>query len=242
MKTITEEAGESRAAIEALAPAHPKDAPPRELEFDWKLPDGRPIQKRYIQAELGFFAVEELTTRITEIIDQFMKGEMGIKIGELFQGQIETPVEYDAESVNTFMDENEQLINAFISLVKLVPDLRLDITCWSLGIPRKEIPWAKDCLSEAPYRGGLSVEDGMDILIYFVKQNVPLLRRTLVGKAQELVAAFQSLVVDEETQTSSGSTPQSSATTQQPTTTAEEFDSPGGTPSSTSSAPTPASA
>lgn len=230
---------ESRAAIEAISPSHPADALPREVEFDWITPQGQAVQKRYIQGQLGLFAVEEFTTRITGIVDSFMKGEFGMKISELFSGKVEMPVTLNPQETQGFLDENEQLINAFLHLIKIVPDLRLDITVWALGVPRLEQPWAKDCMREAPYRGGLSVEEGMDILILFVKQNVPLLRTTLLGKAQELVEVFRSLVVDEEekTQTSSSSTDPSSVTTavEEPTTT--EPATPGGTPSSISSPP-----
>lgn len=231
---LTQQAQESRAAIEAISPSHPPDAMPRVVEFDWIKPDGVPVTKTYVQAQLGMFAVEEFTTRITEIIDSFVKGEFGMKIGELFRGEVEMPVTLDADATQDFVDENEQLIQAAIKLVKIVPALRLDITVLSLGVPRLEMPWAKDCLSEAPYRGGLSVEEGMDILIYFIKQNIPLLRRTLLGKAQELAEEFRLLVApdeEEETPTSSPSTPLSSVTTPEPAVAMAEVPAtPGGTP------------
>lgn len=234
--SLEDQAAESKAAIEAISPGHPANALPRVLEFDWVTPQGQAIKKRYIQGQLGLFAVEEFSTRITSIVDQFMKGEFGMKVGELFRGDVEMPVTLDAEATQSFMDENEQLINAFIKLVQLIPDLRLDITVWSLGVPRLERAWAKEQLAEAPYRGGLSVVEGMDILILFVQQNVPLLRKTLLGKAQELVEEFR-LLVAEETPTSSDSTAQSSETIQKQMTTVEPI-TPGGTPSSTSSQPT----
>jgi hypothetical protein len=237
VKDITTEAQESRAAIEAIAPSHPANAMPRALQFNWIKPNGEPVVKTYIQAELGLFAVEEFSTRLTEILDSFVKGEFGIKVGELFRGEVEMPVNLDAEATQEFVDENEQLINAFIKLVKIVPGLRQDITVLSLGVPRLEMAWAKEQLSEPPYRGGLSVEDGFDILIYFLRQNVPLLRRTLLGKARELVEEFRLLVLDEEqTPASSPSTEEiSGTTTQAGTTTMEPPSTPGGTPSNISS-------
>jgi hypothetical protein len=229
---LAQQTAESRAAIEAISPSHEPDAMPRELEFDWITPQGQPIKKRYIQAQLGLFAVEEFTTKITEIIDSFVKGDFGMKIGELFRGEVEMPVTLDAEATQDFVDENEQLIQAAVKLVQIIPSLRLDITCWSLGVPRLEVPWAKEQLSEAPYRGGLSVEEGMDILIVFIKQNIPLLRKTLLGKGKELAEEFRLLVAsdEEETPTSSPSTPQSSETATPETTPAVALATPGGTP------------
>lgn len=245
MKGISEETQESRAAIEALSPSHPTNAMPRWLEFDWILPDGRPVRKTYLQAELGLFAVEEFTTRISEILESFMKGEFGIKIGELFRGEVEMPVNLDPDATQEFVDENEQLVNAFIKLIQIIPGLRADITVLSLGVPRLEVPWAKEQLSEPPHRGGLSVAEGFDVLIYFLRQNVPLLQRTLLGKARELVEEFRLLIAPpDETPTSSGSTTQPLPTTpltEVPTPTTPPPASPGGTPSSISSPATPVS-
>lgn len=228
MQDITEQAQESRAALDALLPLHPEKAPPRELAFNWVTPQGNAVIKRYVQAQLGLAGVEEFSTRLTEVVDSFMKGEFGIKVGELFRGEVEMPVQLDADETQAFVDENEQLITAFIKVLQIVPGLRLDITVLALGIPRLEREWAKGQLSEPPYRGGLSVEEGFDILTMFIRQNAVLLRRTLLGKARELVEVFRLEVLDEEpTPTSSDSTPPSSGTT--PPTTALSG-SPGATP------------
>lgn len=246
VRDLTEQTEESRAAIEALEPSRDPKALPRDLQFHWTLPDGRPVEKTYTQDELGMFPAQEFTTRVTEIIDSFVKGEFGIKIGELFRGEVDMPVSLDAESTQSFMDDNEQLIQAFIKLVQILPDFQQDVMVLSLGVPRLEREWAKQQLSEPPHRGGLTVEEGFDILIKFIQQNALLVRETVRGKTQELVDAFRLEVLQQEPstedQTSSVSTARDSALTAAPPTTEKEPTSPGGTPSSTSSPPTPASA
>lgn len=233
-----EQLRESRRAIEAIEPQAPADAPPRKLVFAWTKPDGQPIAKEYTQGPLGHFPVQEFTTRIGEVIDGFTKGEYGDLIGDLFRGEVEMPVKLEADEVNDFITENVAMIQMVVKLFNILPDLQLDIMCMSLGIPRLERPWAKEQLQEPPHRGGLTVEDGFDLLIYFVKQNAPLVREVVLGKARELADVFRLYVLGEdktETPTSSSSTDSETI----PATPTDEGFSLGGTPTTTSSPDTP---
>lgn len=219
----------SRAALTAIAP----EGYSRELKFSWIDPGGNPIDKVYIQEQLGYLPVQEFTTRISEILDMFTQGEMRMKLGELFRGEVKMPVTLDEQSVNRFMDDNMVYVEAFLKLIKIVPDLQLDIFLLSLGVPRLERPWAKQQLQEPPSRGGPTVPEGFDLLIHFIKQNGPLLRETLVGKARELGDVFMLHVM--------GQIPDLEGTATEPETTTEEFASLGGMPSSITSPATPAS-
>lgn len=222
---ITRKIDENRQAINDLEPATPQ----REIKFDWLKPDGQPIAKSYIQAELGMFPSQEFGTLVTSILDSFIKGEMGMSIGELFRGEIDAPVTLDAEAVTDFVSENVQIIQAFVKVVQIAPDFQKDVICLSLGIPRMERAWAKEQMSEPPHRGGLTVNDGFDILKVFIQQNATLLRETFLGKARELVEVFRLEVLGQQTETepTEEEMPEESEA------------SLGGTPSSTFSLPTP---
>jgi hypothetical protein len=226
----------SRRAIEALE----SSTPPVERKFAWTLPNGESREVSFIQDVLGMFPTQEFITRITEVLDLFVQGDMGMKLGELFRGEIAMPDTFDPESVNDVVDENLEIIKAFIKLVQLMPDLQLDIMCMSLGIPRQQRSWAKDQLQEPPSRGGLTVEEGFDILICFVRQNGSLLRETLVGKAKELADVFRLHVLDQGME-DKGETSSSSSSTisEMEDSTTSLSGSPGGTPSSISFQPTP---
>lgn len=231
----TEQIRQSREAIEAL---EPKGHPDRTLTFKgWKLPDGRDAGDRtYTQAELGMFPAQELVTIISEIVDQFTEGEMGLKIGDLFRGDVVLPTNFDADAVDAVVEENIQLVKAIIKLIRVLPEFQLDIITLSLGVPRRERQWVKECLQEPPHRGGLKVDEAFDIFIVFVKQNAPLIKETFSGKASELVEVFQLEIMDlspvEDSSDSTDSASSPSGIDPQPA-------SPGGTPSSTSSQPTP---
>lgn len=226
----TEQIAQSRQAIEALEPS----VAPRELRFEWTDPAGQPIERVYIQAQLGMFPTQEFTTRISEILDSFVQGEMGMKIGDLFRGGLSMPVTMDEGAVNSIVDENMELIKAFFKLLQVLPDLQLDIICLSLGVPRAERAWAKLQLQEPPHRGGLTVEDGFDLLEVFIKQNAPLVKDTVVGKAQSLVKVFRLEVL--------GQAEEETVVEEVETTEEDLLSSLGGTPSSTSSQDMEASA
>lgn len=216
---------QSRAAIEAIE----SSVFQRDLTFKWIHPDGTLVDRVYTQAQLGMFPVQEFATTVTEVLESFTEGELRMKLGELFQGKVQMPVNLDADTVNSFVDDNMAYIQAFFQLVRKVPELQLDVICLSLGVPRQERAWAKQQLAEPPHRGGLTVEEGFDLLITFIKQNASLLRETLVGKAKELGAVFMEEVLDQIPDL------EGTATETEKAPTSEVASTPGGTPSSTSS-------
>lgn len=222
---------QSRDAIEAIEPSD--GAPSRTLTFHgWRLPDGSPVGdagKSYVQAQLGMFPVQEFGVLVSGALNEFTQGDIGARIGDLFRGDVQMPVTMDSESVNKVVSENEALIMAFFKLMRMLPSFQLDVMCLSLGVPRREREWFKDCVQEPPHRGGLDVEAGFGILIYFVRQNARLIQDSVMGKARELVEVFQLEVLGRSKKTTS----ERSDDHPQP--------SPGTTPSSTSSVPIPAS-
>lgn len=238
MQVVTEDTdaaerlAQSKDAVEALEPG--EGVQPRTLRFDgWRLPDGNPVGEHgrvYVQDQLGMFPMQEFAILVTNALKQFTEGDVGAKIGDLFRGDVQMPITMDADSVNNVVSENEALIVAFIKLVQMVPDLQLSIMCLSLGVPRREREWFKDCVQEPPHRGGLSVDAGFDILKYFVRQNARLLQDTVMGNARELVEIFRVEAL--------GQIP---TTTTSALTIEDDQTSPGTTPSSTSSVPTPVS-
>lgn len=229
MEEVAEQVQRSEAATEAIE----SSVPQRILKFhNWILPDGRVLdEKQYVQAPLGMMPANEFTTMVTKVLNQFVQGEMGMKIGELFRGEVAMPKTFDADTVDKVVEDNLEIIKAVLKLFEISPGIQLDIMALSLGVPRKEREWFKECISEPPHRGGLTLDEGFDIFIVFIKQNVPMLKKLATGKAQELVDVFSLEVL--------GRDPTVDSTVEEET--EETIDSPGGTPSSTSSLDTPAS-
>jgi hypothetical protein len=244
MKDITEQIRESQDAADALV---------GEDQRRWKINafdgDGNPVEREFIQEELGFFPKQEFMNLLTAEIDKFIRGEYGIKLGDLFSGDLRTQLappdlsdpNQSADRVNKTIEENIGLINAFIKLVRTVPELQKEIIALALGVKRgAEREWFKWAISEPPSRGGLTDEQGFEILKIFIRQNAKAIRSFFEDKATELVEEFRREVLQEST-TSEDSTEPSTEEEPKETPLVEDAPTPGGTPSSTSSLVTPAS-
>lgn len=226
--TLTDQLAEQRQQLEALQPS----VASRILVFpNLVMADGRTRQNfQVVQEQLGMFPTQEFVTRIGEVIDDIRKGDLGIKLVELFSGEAKMPTSFNPETLDQTLNENMVFVDALMKLVRVLPDLQLDIMCLSLGIAPSQREWFKSAISRNPSQGGLTVDEGFDILIMFIRQNAKLIRRFFEEKAAEVVAELREQVMDkpvEGTATEMTGTPDSS--------------SPGSMPSSTSSPATLAS-
>lgn len=241
MQVLTDEAADerlaqARAEVDAMRPPVQE----RNLLFNLVMPDDTTRQDvEVVQEMLGYYPVQEFTTIMGEIIDKFVKGEFGMKLGELFSGKVKMPQDYTPETVNKTVEENMQLIQAFLEAVRIIPGLQQDIMCLSLGIPPEQRPWFKKAISRPPSQGGLTVDEGFDILIWFIRQNSDLIKRFFSEKVAEVVAEFQQHALGREIEAVLKTDDVQTDPATAPKTTAEEetgtSDSPGSTPLSTSS-------
>ncbi len=161
--------------------------------FMWKAAEHDPGPARqvvYVQRELGLYPAEMFMSMMIRIMKDVMQGKYGINVGELLSGggdeiRKRIPSEITASSINDMTDDAflTKLADGFLALVAEVPDLQLEIMALSLGVERDKITrqWFKDCISGPPEAGGVTIDEGMDILMTFVAQNAKPIRR-LLGK------------------------------------------------------------
>jgi hypothetical protein len=188
----------------------------------------------YYQDTLGMLPVQDLFNKFKRQVQSFIDQETGVKIGELFRGETDLQAmtdslksaseEQKADKLDDTVEENRAIIEAIFKLMDIVPEFQLDIYALTLGVPRRRAEWFKDAISEPPYRGGLTIEQGFDLLRVFVRQNTSAIKRFFTEEAQSLVQEM-SLILDEIKEDQ-----------------AEDGLSTGGKPSSTSAPATPASA
>lgn len=111
----------------------------------------------FAQRPLSFFGKIELFSLLGGTIDEAMK-EGDISVADFFPG-------------DRSLEEADTFIQAIARLVEIAPDFLKDLYCIALGVPKGERQYIK-ALMEAPSEdGGLSDEDGIDILDTFVEQN-----------------------------------------------------------------------
>jgi hypothetical protein len=224
---------QSAQAVEALEPS----TQTRILRFHhyWYQND-QSWEAEYIQGEVGFIAIQDLFTETIRELKKIVKGEYGINLAKLFSSDWRQMVPADFESADQAVAENIQLIEGFFNLVENVPALRDKIIATSLGVPRNRTQMFIDAIGEPPHRGGLTIDEGFDILRWFIRQNAAGIRRFFTQNLRDIRDDLELYVVHQ------GKRPE-----QDPEPTAQEQTDPrpGGRPSSTSwqdtqESPTPA--
>ena len=237
---VDEQVDQGRRMIEDLEPG----IQVVERVFMWPGADGNVHPVPYTQETLGMFPAQEWMNMMLAVVRDLLVGKYGIKIGELFKSattssdsrsilQQIVPEALDEDSVNKVVDSNIDMIQAFLNLITIVPDLLHETIALSLGVRRKQREWFKDQISEPPSRGGLTVDEGFDILGTFVRQNGDSIRRFLGEKIQDLYKEVMATLPQE-------TEPEQKDETETPTP-KTDTSSPGSTPSSTSSQDIPAS-
>jgi len=133
-------------------------------------------------------------------------------------GDLHEHVETDLGSV---YEQWKPYIEAAMQVLGEVPDIEQEIMALSLGVRRRDREEFKERISEAPHAGGITNTQATDIIKVFIRQNVEEIRRFLADQLREVGEVFMDAI--------EGIAPVESS-----------ISSTGTTPSSTSSAPTPA--
>lgn len=185
---------QSEQAAEALDPTVPSRT--IRMRHYW-FKTGQTVEREYVQAEIGFIPVQRLFTMISKEIKAIVSGKYGINIGDLFNGNLRklVPQDYDAGGVNKAVQDNLKIIEAFFNLVEVVPELQNKIFALSLGVPRGEVEMFLDAIEEPPHRGGLTIDEGFDILRWFVRQNAVAIRRFFEKQGRGLVEELELWVI-----------------------------------------------
>lgn len=198
MREITKEIQNSEDALKAMIP----DVPHRIWHVHLRDADGVEWDLRYVQSELSFFEKQDFTTLIGRYFDRFAEGEFGIGIKDIFSDDLRTkiaiPTEVTPEAAEKMVDENTGLIKAIIKVVNELPDLQMKIILIALGVPPKERKAVAESLRGPVWKGGLTDDQGFDILKTFISQNAVAIRDFFLKRARDLVDHFQNEVFPQE--------------------------------------------
>lgn len=234
---------QTKQAIEDIQPSIAS----RVVEFDWVNPNNGQREKfQFTQEPLGFYPVQEFNALLADTAKSFTDGTNGLALGDLFspkiREQVEIPQSFTEDSVNEVVDEiGVELIQGFFYLIKILPEFQLDVMCMSLGIPPGQRTWVKQQLKQPVSQGGLTIDEGFDILSVFVAQNVREIRRFLFDKATDLFSQTRREVLGDDQPDESEQPAEMEPVVDIPPSTAmnqpstPEPPTPGGMPSSTSS-------
>jgi hypothetical protein len=193
VEEVEEALEDNQAAIEALMPS----ASSRKLRFRWPTGQLDAEQKEifgdytFVQSPLAMGPAQEFQTLMVKTLRETLQGEYGISIGELFGGgrqiQASMPTEITPDSVDELIGgENLKVIEAFLRLLEIVPDLMWEIIGMSLGVRRDKREAFKYKISGPAHENGATIDQTVDIVKVFVKQNGGPLRRFLEFQVREI--------------------------------------------------------
>lgn len=121
----------------------------------------------FTQQPLGFVAKIQFFSEIGDVIDKALTGENAMTIGHLFEAP---ELRQDTLRAEDFRDA-DTFIQAIAKLVKYSPSFLLDSYCIWLAVPEVDREVVKHYMALPPQEGGLSDEEGMDIIETFIDQN-----------------------------------------------------------------------
>jgi hypothetical protein len=186
-------------ASEKIAPLEgekPEDDAPREDVLDIIQPQTEPKTwvfnsemygpREYVQEELSLMRKIEWGALLGDVLDKAMSGPNALSLGNLFAAPDLSAGRLDARSIG----EADVFVQAVGKLVAHSPNfLRKSFAIW-LNVPDHEREIFTDLMNLSPAKGGLSDDQGFEIIERFLDQNWPAIEQMFterVGKLRKKV-------------------------------------------------------
>lgn len=144
---------------------------PKAEQRTWLVRDdsdpNRVLERDYVQKPLSYFGKMEFFGLVGEVIDKAMQGENGLRVSSLLSGPGFTAGSLDA---NAFRDA-DTFVQAIGKILSYAPDFlqKCYVIWWA--VPEHERPWVIDVISRPPEKGGLTDEEGIEVIEIFIDQN-----------------------------------------------------------------------
>jgi hypothetical protein len=178
---VAEQAPAQEKAEDTLNVLRPK-AEARAWEFG---PEN--VRRTYIQKPLSFIAKMQWFALVGEVLDRALSGPNAMSLNSLF----EAPAARGGLSMESFRDA-DTFIQAVGKLMSVAPDFLVNSYCIWLNVPDYEREVVKQIMELPPDEGGLSDEQGIEIIEIFIDQNYEALDRFF----QERLPALRDRLTD----------------------------------------------
>jgi hypothetical protein len=120
----------------------------------------------YTQKPLSFFQKMEVFAVLGSALDKAISGPSGLNVEDLMGVR-----ERGADLTERDYADAQVFLKAIARLVQYAPDLLADLYVILLSVPRQERVFVQSMMELPEDEGGLSDEDGLQILETFVDQN-----------------------------------------------------------------------
>lgn len=144
----------------------------------------------YTLRPLSYFGKMELISVLGDALNRAMRGPDGVRLSDIINAMPDKGEE-DSPRFNLFnasgMETMEPMVASVAKLVTFFPELIKEIYCLALGIPRMERTLAIMLMDRPVEEGGLSDDDGLEILEGFVSINGEVLRSFFADKVMPML-------------------------------------------------------
>jgi hypothetical protein len=124
------------------------------------------------QRPLSFFGKLDFFSVLGRALDRAMAGPTGISVADL----LDVPDRPEGGVSKEDLKDADTFIRGISKLISYAPDIVGDLYCTILDVPRGERDVVKEIMALQADAGGLSDEDGTEILNVFFDQNWEVLR------------------------------------------------------------------
>lgn len=131
------------------------------------------MQRQYVQKELSFVTKMQWFALVGEVLDKALSGPQGMSLNSLFNAP---GGRQGALRVEDFRDA-DTFVQAIAKLLSVAPDFLVKSYCLWLNVPDYERDLAANLMSLPQDEGGLSDEDGMEMIAIFIDQNYEAIYR-----------------------------------------------------------------
>lgn len=146
-----------------------------EYDFDFRGEIRREVfDHTFIQKPLSYLAFGEFTGLLGRKLAEAMRGPDGLSLDRLTPGEASIPLEYSDGRISLASGEDnlvDPIVQGIAKLASYVPDLLSEAQCIWLRIPRVHRAQVMEIWSRSPADGGMSMDEGEEMLNIFIEQN-----------------------------------------------------------------------
>lgn len=143
---------------------------PKEWHFSYAGQD-----RTYVQKPLSYFGKLEFFQLVSTTIKLAMMGDDGISLNDILGGRAETITDVRDLKQDDFLNL-DAFLNIAVTLGAYAPDFLKDCYAVWLAVPRDQRAWFREAISATEEDGGLTDEEGLEVIEIFVLQNGKAIR------------------------------------------------------------------
>lgn len=146
-----------------------------EAEYDVQLKGdvtSKTFKRTYTQKPLSYLAFAEFTGLVSRKIREAMRGPDGLSMDRMALGELGLPLEFNDGKISVADDISyDSFIQGIMAIASYVPEFLAEAQCIWLRVPRGERALLVDIWSRPVDEGGLSMDQGEEMLNVFIEQN-----------------------------------------------------------------------